>query len=101
VLIAIVLAIEIKSLLIGESATRDEINKIHTALLAEPDIDRVIHLRTVHLGPDELLVAAKVGIGHDDHGAQIADAIDNAEARIRQAVPTAKVIYIEPDIYRP
>src|SRR5829696_2578621 len=101
VTIAIVLATEIKSLLIGESATREEIDQIHTALLAEPGIDRVIHLRTVHLGPDELLVAAKVGIGGDDDGAQIAAAIDNAEARIRRAVPTATVIYIEPDLYRP
>jgi len=101
VTIAIVLATEIKSLLIGESATREAIDQIHTALLAEPGIDRVIHLRTVHLGPDELLVAAKVGIGGDDDGAQIAAAIDNAEARIRRAVPPATVIYIEPDLHRP
>jgi hypothetical protein len=53
------------------------------------------------LGPDQLLIAAKVGISPDDDGADISATIDAAEARIRQAVPAAQVIYLEPDIYRP
>jgi cation diffusion facilitator family transporter len=101
VAIAIILAIEIKSLLVGESATPDQITKIHTAVLAEPDVDRVIHLRTLHLGPDQLMIAAKIGINAADDGADIAATIDAAEARIRHAVPAAQVIYLEPDIYRP
>ena len=64
-------------------------------------MERVIHLRTMHLGPDELLVAGKIGIAADDEGADIAAAIDAAEARITAALPTAKVIYLEPDVYRP
>lgn len=101
VAIAVVLATEMKSLLVGESATAEEIARIHTAVLAEPGVDRVIHLRTLHLGPDELLVAAKIGVRGGDDGAQISGMIDAAEARIRQAVPTARIIYLEPDIYRP
>ena len=101
VAIAVILAIEIKSLLIGESATAAQVTAIHTAVLAQPGVDRVIHLRTLHLGPDQLLIAAKIGINADDNGAGIAATIDATEARIRQAVPTAQVIYLEPDIYRP
>lgn len=100
VAIAIILAVEIKSLLVGESATPDQIAKIHTAVLAGLGVDRVIHLRTLHLGPDQLLIAAKIGVNAADDGAGIAATIDAAEARIRQAVPAAQVIYLEPDIYR-
>ena len=60
--IAVLLARETTSLLIGEAAVPEQINKIHAALLAAPGVDRVIHLRTVHLGPDELLVAAKIAV---------------------------------------
>jgi divalent metal cation (Fe/Co/Zn/Cd) transporter len=60
----------------------------------------IIHLKTLHLGPEELLVAAKIGIGQADTGQDIARAIDEAEARIRAAVPIARVIYLEPDVQR-
>ncbi|WP_348639658.1 cation diffusion facilitator family transporter [Micromonospora sp. MH33] len=98
--IAIILATEIKSLLIGEAALPEEVAAIHTALLSTPGVDRVIHLRTMHLGPDELLVAAKIAIDAADDGATIAATIDDAEARLRHAQPTAKVVYLEPDIDR-
>ncbi|GAA2634169.1 cation transporter dimerization domain-containing protein [Paractinoplanes durhamensis] len=74
---------------------------IEKALLASPGVDRVIHLRTMHLGPDELLLAAKIAVDARDDGAEIAATIDDAEARVRTAVPSAKVIYLEPDIYHP
>jgi cation diffusion facilitator family transporter len=99
--VAVLLAVETKSLIIGESAVPEQLTAIETALLSAPGVDRVIHLRTMHLGPEELLLAAKIAIGADDDGAEIAATIDNAEARVRAAVPTAKVIYLEPDIYRP
>jgi divalent metal cation (Fe/Co/Zn/Cd) transporter len=99
--IAIILATETKSLLIGESATPEVEDKICAALEAAPEVSRVIHLRTLHLGPEELLVAAKIAVEHDDTAASIARAIDDAEARIRDAVPIAKVIYLEPDLRRP
>src|SRR5215475_4934243 len=98
--IAIVLAIETKSLLLGESATPQQIAAITEALNATPGLDRVIHLRTMHLGPDELLVGAKLAMPAARSAAQIAAAIDDAEARVRAAVPIANVIYLEPDIDR-
>jgi cation diffusion facilitator family transporter len=98
VAIAVVLAMETKSLLLGESATRDDVAKIRGAI--EADGTDIIHLKTMHLGPEELLVAAKIGIGRTDSGQDIAKAIDAAEIRIREAVPIARVIYLEPDVQR-
>lgn len=98
VCIAIILAIETKSLLLGESASRENIAKIEAAIAA--DGTPIIHLKTLHLGPDEILVAAKIGITAGATGEQIAGSIDGAESRIRDAVPTATVIYLEPDIPR-
>jgi cation diffusion facilitator family transporter len=99
--VAVLLAVETKSLIIGESALPEQVAAIEKALLSTPGVERVIHLRTQHLGPDELLVAAKIGVDPHDEGAEIAATIDDAEARVRAAVPTAKIIYLEPDIYRP
>jgi cation diffusion facilitator family transporter len=96
--IAVVLALETKSLLLGESATRDDVAKIRSAI--EAGGTGIIHLKTMHLGPEELLVAAKISIGRTDSGQDIAKAIDAAEARIREAVPIARVIYLEPDVQR-
>jgi cation diffusion facilitator family transporter len=98
VAIAAVLAVETKSLLLGESATKDDVVKIRAAI--ESDGTSIIHLKTLHLGPEELLVAAKISIGHSDTGQEIAKAIDDAETRIREAVPIARVIYLEPDVQR-
>jgi len=99
VCIAIVLAIEIRSMLIGESATLEDIAAIEAAI-NEGEGQRLIHLKTLHVGPDELLVAAKIGIERNETGAEVATEIDAVEARIRAAVPKAKLIYIEPDIPR-
>jgi cation diffusion facilitator family transporter len=98
--VAVVLAIETKSLLIGESATGDDIEKIQQAVLRTEAVERIIHMRTLHLGPEELLVAAKIAVPRARQAADIARAIDQAEAHIRAAVPIARVIYIEPDIDR-
>lgn len=98
VLVAVVLAIETKSLLLGESATAEHVAAIEAALLG-PGVSRIIHLKTMHLGPEELLVAAKIAVPDSDTGAAIAQAINDAERRVRQAVPIAKVIYLEPDIF--
>ena len=73
---------------------------ICAALEGAPQISEVIHLRTLHLGPEELLVAAKIAVKHDDTAAEIAKGIDEAERRVRDAVPMARVIYLEPDLYR-
>jgi cation diffusion facilitator family transporter len=99
VVIAVILAIEMKSLLLGESAEAGQVRAIEDALVADPAIPRVIHLKTLHLGPEELLVAAKIAVESNDSAAAVARAIDAAEARVRAAVPIACVIYLEPDIY--
>ncbi|MFE0134732.1 cation diffusion facilitator family transporter [Streptomyces sp. NPDC059037] len=99
ILIAIILAAETKSLLLGEAAGTEEVEKIEKALVDGDTVTRVIHMRTLHLGPEELLVAAKVAVQHDDTATEVANAINAAEERIRAAVPIARVIYLEPDIY--
>ncbi len=96
-----VLAIEMKSLLIGESAAADMERAIVAALEAGPEQVRVIHLRTMHVGPDTLLVAAKIAVRAQDSAASLAAAIDSAERRVRAAVPIAELIYLEPDLYQP
>jgi cation diffusion facilitator family transporter len=98
--VAIVLATETKSLLIGESATGEQLTAISHALDGVAGLDRIIHMRTMHLGPDELLVAAKIAVAPKSSAAEVADVIDKAEASIRTAVPIARVIYLEPDIDR-
>jgi cation diffusion facilitator family transporter len=100
VAVAVTLAIETKSLLIGESASADVERIIVAALLDGPEVERVIHLRTMHLGPDELLVAAKIAVAHDNTADMIAKGIDAAERRVRDAVGLDAVIYIEPDLDR-
>ena len=100
VAVAVVLAVETKSLLLGESARPEVEQRIRAALEATPGVERVIHMRTLHLGPDELLVAAKTGVPRDASAADVAEGIDAAERAIRSAEPTATLIYIEPDIDR-
>jgi cation diffusion facilitator family transporter len=97
--VAVILVIETKSLLVGESAAPKDVEAICAALLGA-GIDRVIHLRTMHLGPDELLVAAKVAFPSAVSLGDAAVAIDAAEDRVRAAVPSARVIYLEPAVDR-
>ena len=98
--IAVVLALETKSLLLGEAAAESDRAAIEAALADGPDVERIIHLKTLHLGPEELLVAAKIAVQRGVDAQQIAAGIDAAERRIREAVPIARVVYLEPDIYR-
>jgi len=98
VCVAVVLAVETKSLLLGEGATPEAVARIEAALVADPSVQRVIHMKTMHLGPDELLVAAKIAVAPTDSAAEVARSIDSAEARIRAAEPVARMIYLEPDI---
>jgi cation diffusion facilitator family transporter len=97
--VAVVLVVETKSLLLGESASPAANQRIVDALVGDLVL-RVIHLRTMHLGPEELLVGAKISISPDATVAELARAIDAAEARVRAAEPTARVIYLEPDLDR-
>ena len=85
-------------MLVGESAVPEQTEAIRSALATAPLVRRVIHLRTLHVGPDEILVAAKIATDPDKRAGELASAIDAAEASIRTAVPEAKYIFIEPDI---
>ena len=98
--IAVFLALEMSSMLVGESALPEEEAAIAAALASTDGVNRIISMRTLHVGPDELLVAAKIAIDRDETGADIAAAIDAAENSIRTAVPTARYIYLEPDLDR-
>ncbi len=101
IVIAIVLATEMKSLLIGESATRGESERIVAAINAAPHVERLIHMRTEHLGPDEILIGAKIQFASTLDGNGLVEALNATEDRIRAAVPTATVIYLEPDRFDP
>lgn len=98
--IAILLAIEMKGLLIGESARPEEYRKIREAMLGSPHVIDIIHLRTQHFGPEELLVGAKIAFDCDLTFAQLADVINEVERRVREVVPIARPMYIEPDFVR-
>jgi cation diffusion facilitator family transporter len=100
VVVAITLAIETKSLLLGESAEPETQSRIEAALVGIPGVDRVIHMKTMHLGPEELLVAAKIAVPAQATAAEVAAAIDAAEVAVRAAEPMASSIYLEPDLYR-
>jgi len=100
VLVAITLAVETKSLLLGEAAGEDHRDAIRAAALGADGAHDVIHMRTLHVGPDEILVAMKLAVVPTESAQEVADAINQAEERIRVAVPQATFIFIEPDIRR-
>ncbi len=98
VVVAVILAVETKSLLLGEAATPEAQRRIRAAIEGSEGIDSLIHMKTLHLGPEELLVAAKIAVTASDSAADVARAINNAETAIREAEPAAQVIYLEPDL---
>jgi cation diffusion facilitator family transporter len=100
VIVAVILGVQMKGMLVGEAALPEHVRKIREALEAADGIVCVIHLRTLHLGPEEILVAAKFETDHDADLARIAATIDRAEAAVRAAVPAVTMIFLEPDVYR-
>jgi cation diffusion facilitator family transporter len=99
VTVAVVLGVETKSLLLGEAASPAAQDRLTASLLATEGVDRVIHMRTMHLGPEELLVAVKIGVAGSTAAADVARSIDAAERSMRAVEPAARVIYVEPDVY--
>jgi cation diffusion facilitator family transporter len=99
--IAIILVREMTSMLIGESALPEEIEAVRVALESAPLVDRIIHLRTLHVGPESLLVAVKIAVDDRRTAREIAEGIDHAEAILRAAVPSAEYVFIEPDLFQP
>ena len=98
VVIAAFLAVEMRGLLIGETASRDDEAAIRRAIETSPPVRRLIHMRTQHLGPEELLVGAKLELDRTLTFAEVAEAINTTETRLREAVPTARIVYLEPDV---
>jgi cation diffusion facilitator family transporter len=101
VVIALLLGVETKSLLLGEGGSPADVSAIQAAIVTDDAIERIIHMKTLYLGPDELLVAAKVAVAEGADAEAVVAAINAAEGRIREAVPVARVIYLEPDLYDP
>lgn len=100
VCVAVLLAIEMSSLLLGEAAAPEDVDAIRRAMESHPEVMRVIHLRTEQLGPDEIFVATKLEFRHDLELRRLADVVNEVEVLVRDAVPTANLIFIEPDVYR-
>jgi cation diffusion facilitator family transporter len=100
ILVAIILGIETSSLLVGEGATEKDNSHIAEAIRKTKGIQDIIHMKTLYIGPDELMVGAKIAVKGTSTAADIAKAIDEAEVNIRKAVPTARIIYLEPDVLR-
>lgn len=99
VLISIVLTVEMKSLLIGEAATMPTIAKLTAAVGSVPSVNRIIDLKTQHIGPEELLIAAKIEFDRSLSNPEMSDAVDQVEAALRGAVELSMQIYLEPDLY--
>lgn len=100
IVVAVILGLEMGSLLIGEGASTEDVAAIRKAMVSTAGVMGVIHFKTLYVGPEELMVAAKIAIQANESGEQIAKIIDATEAEIRNKVPAAKLIYIEPDILR-
>lgn len=97
--VAVIIGIEVKSLLVGEGAGGDDLAKIEAAILSSKDIDRIIHMKTLYLGPDEFMIGAKISLQSTCTMHEVSAIVNLAERRIREAVPAARVIYLEPDVY--
>lgn len=98
--IAVILVREMAGMLIGEGALPEEHAAVKAALESAPLVERVIHLRTLHVGPDALLVGAKIAITQFQTAEDIARGIDEAERLLRIEVPSAKYVFLEPDLDR-
>ncbi len=99
--VAVTLAVETKSLLLGEAASAEALSRIEAALTSTEGVDRIIHMKTLHLGPEEVLVAAKIAVSATTSAADVASTIDRAEVNIRAAEPMVTALYLEPDIFDP
>jgi cation diffusion facilitator family transporter len=97
--VAVILGIETQSLLVGEGASKRDVTRIRQAFVDHPKVEAIIHMKTLYLGPDELMVAAKIAVPKTTKATEVATIINEVELAVREAVPVARVIYIEPDIY--
>src|SRR5207248_2467809 len=101
VAIAIVLAIEMASLLVGESAAPEVVEELRAILAAHPCVTHVIALRTQHVGPDDVMVNTKLEFDPTLLAPRVAEVVNELEVQLRAAVPSVHTIFIEPDVLRP
>jgi len=101
VVVAAILGIEMGSLLVGEGATARDLAAIRRAIETHPQVERIIHLKTLYVGPEELMVGAKLAFPAERTIGEVAPAIDDVERAVREAVPAARIIYLEPDVWQP
>jgi len=101
IVVAIILAIETQSLLIGEAAAPEAIARITEAIAGTDGVEGIVHMKTVHLGPEEILVAAKIAVPPGSSGVDVANLIDRVERRIRDAEPLVGPVYLEPGLVDP
>ena len=99
VAVAIIIGMEVKSLLVGEGASDEDVAKIEQALLDSKDVQRIIHMKTLYVGPDEFMIGAKIDVDAAKTMSEVSVIVNLAERRIREAVPAARIIYLEPDVY--
>jgi cation diffusion facilitator family transporter len=100
IIVAIILGVETKGLLVGEGASVKDVQDIEKAIISGGETDGIIHMKTLYLGPDEFLIGAKLAFPAELRFSEVAAAIDTIETRVREAVPAARVIYLEPDVAR-
>ena len=98
--VAVVLVIEVSSLLVGEGANPEDLAKIEAAIVSVKGVERIIHMKTLYLGPEELMIGVKISVGPERKVRELSFLINQAERHVRAQVPHAKVIYIEPDVWR-
>lgn len=90
--------VQLKRLLLGTSAAHKDVEALQAALEIEPEVLRVVHFDAEHIGPEDLLLGAKLEMLHDLSVVEVAEVIGRVERNIRANVPAARVIYIEPDV---
>jgi divalent metal cation (Fe/Co/Zn/Cd) transporter len=100
VTVAVILGVEVKSQLLGEAATPEAIARINEAIESTAGVESIIHLKTMHVAPEELLVAAKIAVSEHAAAVDVAQTIDSAERALRAAEPMATQVFLEPDIRR-
>ena len=97
--IAAVLAREMKSLLIGEGLTEASQRKVVEIIEGHPQVASLAEIRTQHMGPDSVLIAANLTFTAGLAQREVAAAIDDIEAKLSDALPHALMIYLEPDLH--
>ena len=99
IIVAIFLGKEMKSLLIGEAVVPLEEEQIRTLVSSVDGVVKIIHMRTLHLSPEEILLAIKIGVNPTLSMSELSNLINEIEGVVREGNNKIKLIYIEPDIY--